>query len=180
MPSTSEQDVERLREFLDKCKAQLETLLDSCRSCLSKHDDHAREIATLTETFQNLYTTEKNYPYCPEPQRIDCVAQFEQWQTFEKDQTRVFELDFLHTISHEFEDMHALIELLDRRQQAQVRYDKTNAKVATLKSKAQLTDKQQVTLAEEEKNLTTHKSYLDLATKILLMQEASQVWTEKV
>lgn len=180
MPATSEQDVERLREFMDKCKVQLESLLDSCRGCLAKHDDHAKEISTLTETFQNLYTTEKNYPYCPEPQRISVLTQFEQWESFEKDQTRVFELDFLHTISHEFEDMNALIELLDRRQQAQLRYNKSLAKVTALKEKPQRTDKQEVALADEQKNEATHKAYLELATKILLMQEASQVWTEKV
>lgn len=180
LSATAEQDVEKLREFMEKSKVELQAVLDSCRACLSKHDDHAKEIETLTETFSALYTAEKNYPYCPEPQRINCVAQLEQWQSFEKDQTRVFELDFLHTISHEFEDMQALSELLERRQQAHVRYTKTSAKVQALNDKPQRTDKQEVTLAEEQKNQKTYEEYLAVATKILLMQEASAVWTEKV
>jgi len=180
LPATAEQDVEKLSEFVEKCKTELQAVLDSCRACLTKHDDHAKEIETLTETFSALYTAEKNYPYCPEPQRINCVAQLEQWQGFEKDQTRVFELDFLHTISHEFEDMTALLELLERRGQAQARWTKTTVKVQALKDKPQRTDKQEVTLADEQKNEATFKAYLDLATKILLFQEASAVWTEKV
>lgn len=180
LPATAEQDVEKLREFMEKCKKELETVLDSCRACLTKHDDHAKEIETLTETFSALYTAEKNYPYRPEPQRINVEACFEQWQAFEKDQTKVFELDFLHTISHEFEDMTALTELLDRRGLAQTRYTKTVAKVQSLKDKPTRTDKQNVTLAEEQKNEESYKAYLDLATKILLFQEASAVWTEKV
>lgn len=184
LSGTAEQDVERIKEFLDKCKSQLESLLSSCQNCLSKHDAHAQEIATLTDAFKNLYTVESNYPYCPEPQRIKVTQQFEEWEDFERQQTRLFELEFLHTIHHEHEDVNALIELLVRRQAAHARYTKANQAATKLREKEKeasgLNEKQQVQKIEEEKQERIYKDYMEMATKILLRHEVQRVWDEKV
>jgi len=184
LSGTAEQDVERIKEFLDKCKSQLESLLSSCQNCLSKHDAHAQEIATLTEAFKSLYTVESNYPYCPEPQRIKVTQQFEEWEDFERQQTRLFELEFLHTIHHEHEDVNALIELLVRRQAAHARYTKANLAATKLREKEKeasgLNEKQQVQKIEEEKQERIYKDYMEMATKILLRHEVQRVWDEKV
>jgi len=181
---TAEQDVERIKDFLDKCKSQLESLLSSCQNCLSKHDAHAQEISTLTEAFKNLYTVESNYPYCPEPQRIQVTKQFEEWEDFERQQTRLFELEFLHTIHHEYEDVNALIELLIRRSAAHSRYTKANVAAEKLREKEKeagsLNVKQWGQKAEDEKNERIYKDYSDMATKILLAQEVQRVWEQKV
>merc|ERR1719510_1809155 len=182
LPATSTQDVDRLKEFMDKCKSQLESLMLSCRACLAKHDAHLKEISMLTETFTNLYTTEKNYPFCPEPQRIDVSKQFQQWEEFESSQTKLYELDFLQTINHEYEDVVAMIELLTRQGQAAARYKKVNARAETLRTKASegtITEKQQVAKAEDEALEKSTKEYLDMATKLLLLQEAKIVWDQK-
>jgi len=184
LPGTAEQDIERIKDFLDKCKAQLESLLSSCQNCLSKHDAHAQEIATLTDAFKNLYTVERNYPYCPEPQRIQVTQQFQEWEDFERQQTRLFELEFLHTIHHEYEDVNALIELIARRASAHARYTKASTSASKLREKekeaAGLNEKQLVQKAEEEKQERIYKDYSNMATKILLAQEVQRVWEEKV
>jgi len=184
LSGTAEQDVDRIKEFLDKCKSQLESLLSSCQNCLSKHDAHAQEIATLTEAFKSLYTVESNYPYCPEPQRIKVTQQFEEWEDFERQQTRLFELEFLHTIHHEYEDVNALIELLVRRAAAHARYTKANQAATKLREKEKeasgLNEKQQAQKAEDEKQERIYKDYMEMATKILLRHEVQRVWDEKV
>jgi len=180
----ADSDIGSIKDFLDKCKLQLESLLNSCQNCLSKHDAHAQEIATLTEAFKDLYTVESNYPYCPEPQRINVSQQFEEWEDFERQQTRLFELEFLHTIHHEYEDVSALIELLDRRAAAFVRYNKSNAAASKLRAKEReasgLNEKQTAQKDSEEKQERIYKEYLDLATKIILNHEVRRVWQEKV
>jgi len=182
--SMADSDVGNIKDFLDKCKVQLETLLSSCQNCLSKHDAHAQEISLLTEAFKDLYTVESNYPYCPEPQRIKVSQQFEEWEDFERQQTRLFELEFLHTIHHEYEDVSALIELLDRRAAALARYNKSNASATKLREKEReasgLNEKQTAQKDIEEKQERIYKEYLDLATKIILNHEVRRVWQEKV
>jgi len=180
----AEKDLGTIKDFFEKCKTQLETLLSSCQNCISKHDMHAQEIATVTEAFKELYTVESNYPYCPEPKRTKVTRQFEEWEDYERQQTRLFELEFLHTIQHEYEDVNALSELLLRREAAQVRYSKSNASATKLRVKAKdsagLNEKQMLQKEAEEKQERTYKDYLELSTKVLLKHETPRVWREKV
>jgi len=180
----AEKDLGTIKTFFDQCKAQLETLISSCQNCLTKHDLHAQEIATVTEAFKELYTIESNYPYCPEPKRMKVTKQFQEWEYLERQQTRLFELEFLGTIQHELEDVNALTELLLRREAARVRYVRSNTFATKLRVKekggAGLNNTQMLQKQAEERQERTYKDYLEIATKVLLRHETPRVWREKV
>jgi len=176
LPATAGIDLDRLKDFLAKCREQLEALLESCRTALGKFDACSEEVKGLTDAFKELYQTETNYPYRPTPDRYDVRKQFEEWEKFTRQQTDLFELKFLRTVQYEYQDIVAFIELMDRRDVIAAQYQKVMAKCESWRATGdtELNPKQK---AAKEADLTEEKElmeYLEIMNKICLQSEITK------
>jgi len=182
LSATAALDLTRLSEFLVKCREQLEALLESCKNSLSKYDQSSEEVKQLSQVFTELIQTERNYPYRPNPDRYDIRNQLNKWEAFTRQQTDSFEDKFLHTVQYEYQDVVAFLELIERRDLLEAQFTKLNTKCENWRGTgdSDLNPKQKAakdTDLKEEKEL---QDYLEIFNKIVLENEITKVWDEKI
>jgi len=182
LAATASIDLDRLREFLMKCQEQLEALLDACRTSLTKYDACSEEVKALSNVFTDLIQTETNYPYRPAPDRYDIRSQLSKWEAFTRQQTDLFEMKFLHTVQYEYQDVVAFLELMERRNVLENIYNKINARCETWRSTgdANLNDKAKLSKEADLKEEVELQGYLEIFNKIILQNEITKVWDEKI
>lgn len=183
LPTTVDQDVQGLNEFLKQEETRLTELVDHSTTLSQTVSQSISTLNVIGMSFQNLYNAEKGYPNLPNPSRHDGVLEnFTQWHVDLKESEDAFTSNLVRHFTHELDDTKVFLELVHLRESLRTKYEKTKAKSlkwadpsAKCDSDKLRTQRELEIRAEEEES-----SVLDAVTKLILFSEFNKTWSERM
>lgn len=177
----AEQDLVRIKEFFDKTKAQLNTVHQCSIDVLQSYSSAKNESLLLHNNLSELYHVEQNYPYRDSPSRLNVADEFQQWANFHTKQERYFKRHILRNIRYELQDVEAILNELQRVTDIQNQYNKAHSKAESWRNyEKELSAKEEVKKNEQLEAESQLKELLDIAIKIVLLNDVENIWRNKI
>lgn len=183
LPTTADQDIQGLYEFLKQEDTRLTELTEQTSALANTISHSINHLNVIGMSLQNVYNAEKGYPNLPNPSRPDNVLEnFTQWHVDLKESEDSYSSHLVRHFSHELEDTKNFLSLIASREAMRSKYEKTKAKSLKWADPAAKCDTDKLRTqreldirAEEEESST-----LDAVTKLILFSEFNKVWSERM